>query len=136
MFALTTKSNYGLLAILDLAEHYGRELVQVKDIVKRRRVPKNYLEQILNRLTKQRIVNSVRGNKGGYELAEHPDALTLLRVLESIEGAIKLSEASEIGAMKELFSELQDSIKASLNVSISQLVERQQSLEQQIVFQI
>jgi Rrf2 family transcriptional regulator, cysteine metabolism repressor len=136
MFSITTKTIYGLLAIIDLAEHYGKDLVQIKDIVNRRKVPKNYLEQIMNRLTKQGIVKSVRGNKGGYELGPAPGALTLLQVIEALEGGLKLKETAEGSALKELFGDLEETIKQALSIPIAHLVERQQAWDQQISYQI
>jgi Rrf2 family protein len=136
MFTITTKANYGLLAILDLAERYEKELVQIKDIVARRGIPKNYLEQILNRLTKTGMVTSVRGNKGGYQLGIHPEKLTLLQVLETIEGDLKLAETTNIPVLKDIFGTLETRVKETLNITIAQMVERQQLFSDEILFYI
>ncbi len=136
MLSVTTKTQYGLLALMDLAEHYGKDLVQIADIVRRRVVPKNYLEQILNRLTKTGIVKSVRGNKGGYELGLHPDDLTLLRVVEALEGEIVLKNEKLSPALIEILDKAEKAVREQMDVSLSELLERQRVLEQQIMYSI
>lgn len=136
MFSLSSKSTYGLVALLDLADHYGRELVQIKDIVERRKIPRNYLEQILNSLTKMRIIHGVRGKDGGYALTKNPDSITVLEVLEAVDGAVHLVDSSEVTAIQTLFKNVEQKIREGFSVSLSELLERQHYLETQINFQI
>ncbi|NLE01908.1 MAG: Rrf2 family transcriptional regulator [Fibrobacter sp.] len=136
MLSITTKSQYGLIALLDMAEHYGKNLVQISDVVRRRSIPKNYLEQILNRLQKTGIVKSVRGNKGGYELGAHPDDISLKRIVESLEGEINLRNNRVCAALDEILEKIEHSVSIQLDVPLSQLMERQKVLEQQIIFNI
>lgn len=137
MFAITTKTKYGLLAVMELAEHYGRELVQIKDMVKRRNIPKNYLEQILNRLTKTGIIASVRGNKGGYVLGRPPSQITLLELMDALEGEMRLSEAaSDLNAVKSVFHGVEEKVRKELSITLLELVENQQSADKQIFFDI
>jgi Rrf2 family transcriptional regulator, cysteine metabolism repressor len=137
MFSITTKTRYGLLAAMELAKYYGQELVQIKDMVQRHNIPKNYLEQILNRLTKTGIITSVRGSRGGYVLGRAPGNITLLDLMDALEGEIRLSEAaSDIKVVKAVFDEVEQKIRKALSITLLQLVENQQSAEQQISFDI
>ncbi len=77
MFSITSKAHYGIAATIELAHRYGNGVTQIKDIAERREIPKNYLEQIFNRLTKHGIIKSVRGKKGGYLLADDPALVSI-----------------------------------------------------------
>ncbi len=136
MLSISTKTQYGLLALLELSESYGKNLVQLSDIVRRRSVPRNYLVQILNRLQKRGIVKSSRGQKGGYELGHHPDNISLGHVVESLEGAIKLHNNKICASLDEVLAKIELSVAELLKVSLSQLLERQKALERQITFTI
>jgi len=72
MFSLTTKSGYGVDAVLYLARRYGDGLVQIKDIAERNDIPAPYLVQILNHLTHAGLVRALRGKQGGYALVRTP----------------------------------------------------------------
>lgn len=136
MLSISTKTQYGIVALLELAESYGKGLVQINDIVNRRKVPKSYLEQILNRLQKAKLVKSVRGNKGGYQLNSHPDNITLKQIVESLEGALELHNLRVCAALDEVLEKIEQSVVELMKISLSQLLERQKNLEQQIIFSI
>ncbi|MFN2366690.1 MAG: Rrf2 family transcriptional regulator, partial [Desulfurivibrionaceae bacterium] len=65
MLTLSTKSRYGLKAVLALAENEGRGLLQIREIARLKNIPRHYLEQIFNQLGKAGIIRSVRGKNGG-----------------------------------------------------------------------
>lgn len=73
----STRTLYGLKAILLLASRYGEGSVSVSQIAKKESLSVAYLEQILNALKKKGIVKSVRGPQGGYVLAQKPADVTL-----------------------------------------------------------
>lgn len=129
MFSISSKAIYGIAALFDLAQRYDSGLVQIKDIVDRCGVPKNYLEQIFNRLTRQNIVRSVRGNKGGYQLAEHPQSITLLQVLQALEGELELSATATLQAVRQILNKSEQQLQQTLTVSLAELVHRQQQFE-------
>ncbi len=136
MFKLSKRTQYGISAILDLAEYHGTGLVQLKDIAARRKIPKDYLLQILNRLGKAGLVKGTRGNQGGFELAEAPENLTVYRVAEALEGRPSPKEKTDPRALREMISEIEASIGAILNISIIELALRQKKYEQQPMFHI
>lgn len=82
---LSTKSTYGLRACFELALRYGEGPVSVMLISEKEGISMQYLEQLLNRLKKRGIVESVRGPKGGYILTKQPEQTRIgdiVRVLE------------------------------------------------------
>lgn len=84
---LSCKSEYILLALLELASHYHtQEPLQLRQIAQRQNIPNRYLEQLLVNLKRSGLVISHRGAKGGYFLAKEPTAITLLEVMNCIEG--------------------------------------------------
>ena len=84
---LSCKSEYALLALLELAQHYndGRVL-QIREIAAHQSIPDRYLEQLLATLRRQGLVRSQRGAKGGYFLARPPWQISLLDVIQAVEG--------------------------------------------------
>jgi Rrf2 family transcriptional regulator, cysteine metabolism repressor len=86
---LTYKGDYALKAVLDLALHYGEELVTSHDLAKRIDAPVKFFEQVLMELKKGGIVKSKRGNEGGYLLSKAPSEITIGDVVRIIEGPIE-----------------------------------------------
>lgn len=84
---LSCKSEYALLAVLELASQYDKgEPLQIRQIAAQQHIPDRYLEQLLASLRRCGVVRSQRGAKGGYLLAREPWKITLLDVVGCIEG--------------------------------------------------
>ncbi len=81
----STRTLYGLKAILVLASRYGEGSLSVSHIAKKESISVPYLEQILNALKKKSLVKSVRGPQGGYVLAEKPSSITLQDLFYALE---------------------------------------------------
>jgi Rrf2 family cysteine metabolism transcriptional repressor len=88
---LTAKSEYGVLAAIDLACHYGSGPVSAREIAERRGIPARFLEQIFVALRRAELVTAVRGAKGGFTLSREPGAITVLDVVEALEGPLASS---------------------------------------------
>lgn len=86
---LTFRGDYALKAVLELALHYGSELVSSYDLAKRIDAPAKFLEQVLAELKKAGLVESKRGNAGGYMLAKAPREITVGDVVRVVEGPIE-----------------------------------------------
>lgn len=136
MLSLSTKSRYGMAALIELALNFGQGLVQIKEIVERRGVPKTYLEQIFNRLGKRGLIRSVRGNQGGYALAHDPAQISVLSVLEALEGEIELQSSERLPAMKELYATVESNMREVLGISLAEIAERQRALERRPMYHI
>ena len=67
---LSTKGRYGLRALIDLAQHGGEGPVSITSIAERQEISERYLEQLMSKLKKAGIIQSIRGAQGGYVLAK------------------------------------------------------------------
>ena len=75
------KTEYGLLALLELARIQDTgDVLQVAEIAQRQGIPDRYLEQMLTDLRKAGILRSIRGPRGGYQLARPATELTIAEI--------------------------------------------------------
>ncbi|NTW27943.1 MAG: Rrf2 family transcriptional regulator [Coriobacteriia bacterium] len=88
---LTAKSEYGLLAAIDLACTHGAGPVSAREIAERRNIPPRFLEQLLVLLRRSGIVTAVRGAHGGFALTRDPELVTVLDVVQALEGPLTSS---------------------------------------------
>lgn len=94
---LSTKGKYGVRAVYEIARHYGRGPITIKEIAERQGISFSYLEQILHKLGKTGVIESVRGPAGGYLLARKPSELTIGDIVRALEGPIALSHCLDPG---------------------------------------
>lgn len=92
---LSTKGKYGVRAVFEIARHYGKGPISIKEISNRQGISFSYLEQILHRLGKAGVIESVRGPSGGYLLSRSPEQLTIGDIVRALEGPIALSHCLE-----------------------------------------
>lgn len=85
---LSTKGEYGLLALVDLALQGQDSPVQAAEIALRQQIPKQYLDQLLMILKRSGLVSSLRGRRGGYRLARPAGSITLLEAITALEGPL------------------------------------------------
>lgn len=84
---LSCKCEYAILALLSLVEHYRQgDPLQIRQIAAQQHIPDRYLEQLLATLRRSGLVCSQRGARGGYLLARAPWKITLLEIINCIEG--------------------------------------------------
>jgi Rrf2 family protein len=86
---LTAKSEYGLLAMIDLACRVDRGPVSAREISDRQGIPAKYLEQLFVGLRKAGLVGAVRGAHGGFALQRPATQITVLDVVEALEGSLR-----------------------------------------------
>lgn len=84
---ISTRSRYGLRALVDLASH-NRDCANIKGIAERQGLSEFYLEQIFSTLKKAGIIDSIRGAKGGYFLKVPPEDISIGDVLRVLEGSL------------------------------------------------
>ena len=84
---LSTRSRYGLKAVVDLAVYEGEAPVTLSALAGMQGVSEAYLEQLLRARRRAGIVETVRGAAGGYRLSCAPEALDVGRVLAALEGS-------------------------------------------------
>jgi Rrf2 family cysteine metabolism transcriptional repressor len=94
---LSTKGKYGVRAVFEIARNSGKGPLTIKEIGDRQGISLSYLEQILHKLGKAGLIESVRGPAGGYLLARKPAELTIGDIVRTLEGPIALSHCLEPG---------------------------------------
>ena len=92
---LSTRTRYGVRAILELAENEGKGPLQLRIIAQRQDISANYLEQLIAVLKSAGFVRSIRGAKGGYALARSADKIKLNEVFHCLEGTVTTAECVE-----------------------------------------
>ena len=86
---LSSKGRYAVMALADLAKFDPTEPVSLRDISLRQGISLVYLEQLFLKLKKNKIVNSVRGNKGGYTLNKKASEINISEVFLAVDEKIK-----------------------------------------------
>ena len=84
---VSTRAEYGLRALMDLASHYGEGPVQSHDIAVRQGLPEPYLNQLMTVLRRAGLVTSKRGPTGGHVLSRAPEAIMLREAFDVLEGS-------------------------------------------------
>lgn len=94
---LSTRGRYGLKLMLDLAIHYGEQYIPLKEIAKRQELSEKYLEQLMLKLNRAKLVRSARGLNGGYRLIKAPEEISVGEVLHAVEGSLAPVDCLEGG---------------------------------------
>ena len=113
---LSCKTEYALLALLELTGYYNEgEPLQIRQIAAQQNIPDRYLEQLLATLRRGGLVHSQRGAKGGYILGREPWKITLLDVIDCLEGSDSkvskndsLSKTVENAVVGEIWQEVHE----------------------------
>ena len=122
MLAITSKSPYAVRALTELARVGGAGPVPIGEIARRREIPVQFLEGMFATLRRAGILHSQRGVKGGYSFAREPNQITVLEVVETLEGAL---DGDTVGA-DPLWTEAIEALREKLRgVTIADVAERE-----------
>ena len=88
MLSITTKSPYALRALAELARIGAESPVPIGELARRREIPVQFLEQLFAVLRRAGVLRSQRGVKGGYSFARDPGDVTVLEVVELLDGPL------------------------------------------------
>jgi Rrf2 family transcriptional regulator, cysteine metabolism repressor len=88
VISITSKSPYAVLALAELARSGGDQPVPIGELARKRDVPVQFLEQLFAVLRRAGIISSQRGVKGGYRFAREPSTITVLEVVELLDGPL------------------------------------------------
>jgi Rrf2 family cysteine metabolism transcriptional repressor len=88
MISITSKSPYAVAALAELGRNSGSVPVPIGELARRREMPVQFLEQLFAVLRRAGIVSSQRGVKGGYRFARDPSEVTVLEVVELLDGPL------------------------------------------------
>ena len=91
LMQVSRKVDYALRAVIYLSLQPNGRSVPVKEIASHRRIPRKFLEKIIQDLSRADLVKAHRGAHGGYTLARLPDQVTFRDVIEAVEGPIALN---------------------------------------------
>jgi len=137
----STRAQYGLRAMLDLALHNNGTPILVKDIAQREQISQRYLEHLLLALKKSGLIRSIRGMKGGYVLAQEPGAIRVRAIVEALEGSIapvdcvgdrQVCARAGRCASREVWLKIRDQIVKTLDlITLSQLAALQQDKQKE-----
>ena len=131
---LSTRTRYGIRAILELAENYGRGPLQLKAIARHQELSFKYLEQLMAVLKSAGLVQSIRGPKGGYILAKTPSQIKVSDCFNCLEGPVITTECVDNNnfcprtadcVARQLWAEVQNAIVTVLqSITLQNLVDR------------
>ena len=132
------KVDYGVRALVELAQHYGEGHIQTAVIAYKQDIPEAYLDQLMTSLNKFGFVHSRRGPQGGHALAMDPKDIDLNMVMERLDSSnspldclINPDECvfSDTCAQQEVWKSIEATIRDVLsNITVADLAERQTSL--------
>lgn len=132
---LTTKGRYAVTAMLDLALHAADGPVSLADISTRQHISVSYLEQLFAKLRRSKLVQSVRGPGGGYQLGAEPALISVASVIDAVDESVDATRCGgqgdchdgEICLTHHLWSDLSEQIHTFLTaISLGDLVARRE----------
>jgi Rrf2 family cysteine metabolism transcriptional repressor len=118
MLSITTKSPYAVKALTELGRQGGDSPVPIGELAKRRGIPVQFLEQLFAVLRRAGILKSQRGVKGGYSFAKEPSQITVLEIVELLDGPLG-------GGAEGIFEEAAAAAREVLSkTTVADIVER------------
>jgi len=132
MLKISTKGQYALLIMTELAEQQQGKFIPLKTLSHRHNLSVKYLEQILIQLSKAGLVDALRGNNGGYRLSRMPDKYTAGEILRALEGELCLCGTKAEGFVTntgnlEFWNDFEKAINDYVDsVTLDDLVQRNQ----------
>ncbi len=132
---LPTRVRYGTKALLELAQHWNKAPVPLKDIARRQEIPLSYLEHLISPLVRGGIVKSIRGSRGGITLLKPPENIILSEVIPLLEGSLSPSRCTDRAdtcpntprcVTQDLWDEVKEAInKVFESITLQDLADRQ-----------
>jgi Rrf2 family protein len=136
---ISTRARYGTRAMLELALRSGNGTVMVRNIAERQKISARYLEQLMVSLKVAGLVRSSRGTHGGFTLAKPPSEITLLDIVETMDGSVApvgcvdepdFYSRVPVCAAHDVWFDVKKSIEKSLSsVTLQDLVNKQLAKE-------
>jgi Rrf2 family protein len=124
---VTTKGRYGLRFMIALARHPGAEPFTLGALSRLLLISEKYLWHVARLLTSAELIRAERGAHGGYRLARQPEAITLLAIVEALEGPCQLVPVDELtnGAAGYAWREVEAALRQKLqSLTLRNIVEQ------------
>lgn len=123
MLTITSKSPYAVRALAELARTGSAGPVPIGEIARRREIPVQFLEGLFATLRRSGILQSQRGVKGGYSFARAPEEVTVLDVVEALEGRLGADPAADTA---DVWTESIDALRLKLQaITIAEVAQRE-----------
>jgi len=87
---ISTRGRYGVRILLDLALHENKTPRQIHEIAASQQISEKYISRLIINLRRVKMIRSIRGAKGGYRIARNPAEITLLDIVEAMEGPLSI----------------------------------------------
>jgi Rrf2 family protein len=138
MLKISKRADYGMIALMHLAQHQDRNAWSAREIAERYGIPVELMAKILQKLVQRRFLVSHHGTNGGYSLARSADTITAADVIAAIEGPLSLTSCiSDEGFclqfekcnIKSPLQRLNDSVVQLLSRTTISEMNQQQQLE-------
>ena len=123
MVNVGSKGIYGLAAMHILSHAPNGRTMQVREIAAMTSLSHGYLEQLLSQLRKAGLINSVRGAFGGYKLSRLPHEITVLEIIESLEG-ILFEVDGNVGSsiiLESFWLDIQKKVQKHFSLKLSEI---------------
>jgi len=120
---ISTRGIYGLAAMHVLSHAPRNRAMQIKEIAAMTQVSHSYLEQLLSALRKGGLVISIRGANGGYKIARPAHEITVLEIIEVLEGPLCKIEGN-VGAsviLEYFWSDIHEKVRELFMLKLSEL---------------
>jgi Rrf2 family cysteine metabolism transcriptional repressor len=123
VLTITSKSPYAVRALAELARTGSSGPVPIGEIARRRDIPVQFLEGLFATLRRAGILQSQRGVKGGYSFARQPEEVTVLEVVEALEGRLGADESTDTA---DVWTEAIDALRLKLQaMTIAEVAQRE-----------
>ncbi|MAG13744.1 MAG: Rrf2 family transcriptional regulator [Spirochaetales bacterium] len=137
MFTVSVKAIYGLCAMGELGLKHNAGPVQIREIAEAHDIPQHYLEQLLVILKKAGLVESFRGAQGGYALARNPSQIQVPEILSALDGKLQvIPEQKKKNSLSFFWYDLQAAIFEHMDISLEDLILRQQNAKGEFIYNI
>ncbi len=83
---ISRSTGYALLAVGYIAQHQEQSIILSQNIAKEYNIPLEYLLKILQQMVRANVLRSKRGPRGGFSLAKSPKKITMLQIIEAVDG--------------------------------------------------
>ncbi len=142
---ISTRVRYGLRLLIGLAHNYEKGYSQLGEIAKAENISEKYSEQIVRLLKLKGLLISQRGAKGGYILSLPPEKITVLMILEAMEGelniidCLKNSKCNKTSSCvaRDVWKKLNEKMKETLSsITLKELAESSKIHWEKITYEI
>ena len=136
---ISTRGRYGLRILLDLALHDNGSPRMIRDIAGSQRISEKYISRLIIDLRRAGMVKSIRGSRGGYRIARYPKNLTVLDVIEVMEGPVSIIDCVTTEscdrqrgcAVRSIWCDMNNQIRSALAaVTLQDVIDRQRENEE------